>query len=547
MIAPISLEKRIANSELIVEGKVIDSKAIKSENNQINTLHLIEVYTLYKGKKTAQTISVITPGGLLDNVYHKVSPALELNEEEKGIFLLIPAEHNTYKPYSGPQGFIRYNFNGGYASDPFNRYDASLHQTITNLCEQSPQHFSKIERPYKQVKQAKSGPITGISPEVITAGTKSVLTITGTGFGAIRGSGKVIFQNASSGPTDLSPENAEYISWKDNEIKVQVPSGAGTGPVTVSKSGSSTSLQILTIEYAQLNVVTSLGVPYQTSHINDNTQGGYTFFTSPGFNANTAATATFERALINWRNATCINWQLGGSTAGNSTGQDGTNIVRFGNNGELPGGVLAVTSSYYSACGSGTNQVWSVSEIDITYAPDINWNFGSGSPKFGEYDMESVTIHELGHAHQLGHVINDDDIMHRSIGPQVRKRDLTPTNGRAGKFVQAQSVVKKSCGPASMTNYPGCTATGISSAVNSSSQHIFPNPARNQFHIATDLLTEQPATVEIYDLSGKVVLQTNVSSINNTVKTIGLQNGTYLLRLTSNNQQLFTDLFVVSR
>ncbi|MBU1671813.1 MAG: IPT/TIG domain-containing protein [Actinobacteria bacterium] len=65
--------------------------------------------------------------------------------------------------------------------------------------------------------------ITSISPTSGRAGT--IVTITGRDFAKTRGSSYVEFGN-----TRVSA----YVSWSDTRIKVRVPAGAGSGPVTVS-------------------------------------------------------------------------------------------------------------------------------------------------------------------------------------------------------------------------------------------------------------------------------------------------------------------------
>ena len=130
----------------------------------------------------------------------------------------------------------------------------------------------------------------------------------------------------------------------------------------------------------------------------------------PYFDANTNAKNSFIRAMESWRDVTCVNWEVIEPTPSNTTAQDGTNIVRFGNSGELSAGVLATTFSRYLSC--NLSKIWYVSEIDLTYDPDVTWNFDASSPKFSEFDIESVTLHELGHAHQLGH----DALEHLAFG-----------------------------------------------------------------------------------------------------------------------------------
>jgi hypothetical protein len=67
--------------------------------------------------------------------------------------------------------------------------------------------------------------ITSLSP---TSGLQgAVVTVTGTGFGAIQGASTVTFNGAVATPT----------SWSDTQIVVPVPTGATTGPVQVTEGG----------------------------------------------------------------------------------------------------------------------------------------------------------------------------------------------------------------------------------------------------------------------------------------------------------------------
>ena len=67
--------------------------------------------------------------------------------------------------------------------------------------------------------------ISGLSPALATAGTP--VTITGFGFGPTQGSSTVNFNGATATPT----------SWSSSSIVVPAPSGALTGPVTVTVAG----------------------------------------------------------------------------------------------------------------------------------------------------------------------------------------------------------------------------------------------------------------------------------------------------------------------
>jgi len=68
--------------------------------------------------------------------------------------------------------------------------------------------------------------IESIDPDRATEQTE--VTITGSGFGDSRGSNYVTFGG------DVNPEDSDYVSWGNNEIKVKIPNGAESGDVTVT-------------------------------------------------------------------------------------------------------------------------------------------------------------------------------------------------------------------------------------------------------------------------------------------------------------------------
>ncbi len=62
---------------------------------------------------------------------------------------------------------------------------------------------------------------------------------------------------------------------------------------------------------------------------------------------------------------------------------------------------------------------------------------------------------------------------------------------------------------------------------------LFPNPAKDYLNINTQNLTSHDATIELYDIYGKLMLQSTVnSSANSTrIETISLRNGIYMIKI----------------
>jgi hypothetical protein len=271
--------------------------------------------------------------------------------------------------------------------------------------------------------------ITNFSPQSISSGTRSSLTITGLGFGTgPAGAQKYVeFPNADDGGMSyISPELSEYVSWSDNQIVVYVPSDAGTGPFRVVTDGNTvTSSTNLTVTFSIINS----GVAKR--HVNKNGSGGYTFQLENAFNALTPAKNAFVKSLAAWTCQTGINWTIGANTAVDQSGRDGTNVVRFDSGNELPAGVLGVAITYSQSCG---NDNWEIVETDLVFDKERNWYYDNAQPGPSQSDFQSVALHELGHAHNLGHVIDPADMMNFSISGGTTRRVLSASNQNGGAF-----------------------------------------------------------------------------------------------------------------
>lgn len=478
LLREIQLEQRIVNSTLIVEGKVISKHSFwNDDHTMIYTSNRIEVFKIFKGTALSGEIEILTVGGIVDERMIKTNSMLSLSMGETGIFLCETVKHfkalppatagiPRYEAYASMQGFIKYDLQEQTAADPFKKY-YDVENELYKVFSPS-RNYTEI-KPFTIRPNEPSGhrllAITGFSPGTVTAGTGTVLTIDGNAFGATQGAGVVQFSNADDGgATFISPLPSQYISWSDVQIQVEVPAKAGTGVIRVVQGVTFTSGSALTVSYAHLNVNFDPGpgtIAYQTDHINDNGSGGYTWRMNTGFDANAAANAAFVRAFDTWRCGTDVNWTIGATTAINDALSDGTNIICFDNATPLGAGILGVCFSYWSGCSSGPTIVWYVNELDIVFDEGSNitpltWEFGPATPSGSEYDFETVAVHELGHGHQLGHVIASGAIMHYAIFNGASNRSLGANDLAGGNFVQAKSEVANVCGPGAMTAYTGC-------------------------------------------------------------------------------------------
>ena len=493
-MAPVDLATRLSNSSLVIEGKVLASKSFwNNAGNYIYTSHLIEVSRIFKGVLISNKIEVITEGGEVGMSKQVVEPSLELRAGQMGVFTLNKVintpqfGYDVYSSYADMQGFIRYEDHDHSASEPFAKYNnvsSDLYPLLESLL-----NIKISGSPFQNASGNKSpsastAAITSFAPTSITAGTATTLTITGTGFGATQGTGIVEFRNADDGgATFIRPHASQYISWNNTQIVVQVPSRttsgtvttsgtAGTGQIRVTTvSGSTLSAQTLTVNYGHINVFYSNTLTpvqvFNTRH-HGPSSGSITWQMFTGFDANATAKASFLRAFQSWRCATYINWTLGSTVSTNTIALDGVNVIRFDVGAELPAGVLGRCTSYFNGCIFGSAIYFYVRELDIVFDSGANWQYGPAPAAGSQYDFESVALHELGHGHQLTHVINTVDVMHYSIANAQNKRTLNVDDVNGGNAVMARNLSGAVCGQTVMTalNSTNCVLASPTASFN---------------------------------------------------------------------------------
>ena len=278
------------------------------------------------------------------------------------------------------------------------------------------------------------------------------MIIEGSGFGAT--AGVIEFPNADVG--GLGSITLEYgtdiIYWTDSAIRIKVPKEAGTGVLNVkNSSGNVVGTTNITIDWALNPLYHNFReftdfTRQRINFIDANDIGGYTIQINSTSNLlqNTEAIDAFESALSKWQCSTGVNFILDQSGTTADVGNDGICIAKFTD--QLPIGVLAITSSRYKGAGnSGCTQeqtLWRLKEFDIEFASptslpsNLTWNFSSNNPGIFQFDFRSIVAHELGHAHGLAHVVNEESVMHFSItnGEMRRELDNNEVTGAAHKI-----------------------------------------------------------------------------------------------------------------
>lgn len=444
VLVPLSLENRVNPSTLIVEAKVGTQVSYwNAEHSMIFTSHELLLSSVFKGSEylKGNKINIITLGGQVGDKAIKVEPELELESGEIGIFLLVQKD-GEWVSESGPQGFIKIDKYTGVSSDIFNVYPAfSIQNKIKNLTGLPNVEINALLTKVTINNKRATPSISSISPKTLSAGTSTVLTIKGLNFKPSIDTSSVQFKNADDGGASyIKALKRDFISWSDTMIKLIVRTKAGTGKIrlVVAGNGITTSTDTLKVSFAHLNVVSGDSIGYETQQIGMNTSNGITWKMNQRFYDSAGARGAFIRSLERWRCGTYINWDTLGHVKHSSIKSDGVNMCAWDTLNNMPNGVLAQCFSYWSGC-FNPGLKWYVNELDIRFrirpTNTTNWNYTTGQASSNQFHFESVATHELGHGHQMGHVINSAVVMHYSIANGQNKPSLSTDDINAGNYV----------------------------------------------------------------------------------------------------------------
>ncbi|HEX2684883.1 MAG TPA: hypothetical protein VHL77_13150, partial [Ferruginibacter sp.] len=466
----VPLDRKIQRSSLIVEGRVVEQHCFwNNKHTMIFTSNKIEVFKIFKGSMTATHIEVVTPGGVINDTAVQASELLSLTNGEIGVFFCYPNLLNLRSPqthtilydiWASAQGCFKYDNEGRKASAPFVKYESVENGLYPELQFKTGRAYTDIKpsfsvaqlRPTEGPQQRPQATVTSFSPASVVAGAisdaaQNVLTINGTGFGTATGVARVEFDDPDNGsggaatsgstifaaPGHASNTSDYVISWSPTQIVLRVPAKVGTGFFTVYDDAGSPGISptALDVKYANLTFGAFGSSPrYKMITLgNRNTTGGYTYFYSNvnGAGATDFALSTsepaFARAMATWRELYGVNFVFGGAIANqvvNANNVNDNTIMLDNTNtgtGPLADGVLAVCWTSANACvGSfnaprlGFDIVIRNPGVSIDASGDFGFNDGpcrtaTGGPPF-IIDMETVCLHEIGHAINLGH-IND--------------------------------------------------------------------------------------------------------------------------------------------
>ena len=504
----IYLDQKINESECIIEGEVIQQQSFKSKaKNKIFTLNTIKVFSVLKGN-VAQQINIVTAGGSVGKQMEFASSLLSLKKGQVGMFFLnkemdLPDYTDVYTVYASAQGFYNYNLNEERVSEVYNYYNSNAFYTLLQV-----DYNLKVKQLYHPLVWENNNNvnrltvINNFSPLTVSAGIGNQITINGFGFGNTRGASKVLFKNANDGGlTEIEAEPSQYISWADNKIVVAVSHQAGSGKIAIVVDGSrAQSSAALQINYAIINTG-SQSLVNPSRLVARNANKGYIWNMNAVFDSDSIAKSNFLISFKKWRCKTYINWTIGNNTNINYSERDTVSVITFDENNELPLGVLGLCYSYYSGC---TEDDWFIEEQDVLIRKSDKWHFGDQIIPTNKIDFQSVVLHELGHAHQLAHVIKNTDLMHYSISNGEQKRTIENVNLEAAQWMINKSLESNICDKKRMQLLDSelCNDEnfGFFNTI------VYPNPFNELLNIDFYLDRSDKLNISLFDVTGKLVI-----------------------------------------
>ncbi len=581
------IEKLISGSEVIVEGEYIEKKSyFTSDKRHIYTLNKIKLFNIHKGNGIdSDYIYVITQGGAVGNKIMKVIPSLQLQEGDKGFFLVNNKELNlidfdknkkVFLLSKDVQGFFKYNkLNGNltnqvYSFDSPNELRSELiSQNSTNLgLFDNETYFIKDDIEKNQFIN-ESTSISSYSPSTVVGGVGMILTINGQGFGS--DVGVIAFRQVDDGgQTYTNALSSQIQLWTDTKIEVEVPSSAGSGNFYVQPVGTTSKYygSNFTVSHGIINVTLSWSLfrdgttqALPLVHIggynsqNNFQDGNYVLNFSNEFNQNSDRVGSFVNGLEEWSCLTGLNYVISENTVSNAdTGEDGINKVTFTNDSSL--GYLGIykpkaTCSYYNyqffryqsaAC--------YINEFDIDINGAAAWDYSAhidGSVNPFRYDSSGTFRHELGHSGGLEHVINTESLMHYSGG---RGSDIDKESAEFKDAVNAKLLrdLDEHMGEGvTKLELSECYLQSLSiSDLNLKSQiKYFPNPFEDYINLYNPS-NEKIESLVIFDLSGKIVeehfFDSNFERF--TLETQKIQKGIYFSTLKMKSGDLKTHTLI---
>ncbi len=379
----VQADKPLSEFELLVEGA--DSIVIgqverqvsrwNDEHTRIYSSVTLQIEKKLKGKIKDSTVTLVVPGGEVEGITQVVTGTPWFIPGERLAVLLSGQKDGTFEIYGLNKG--KYTLGKGELADGATTLD-DLKTMVAGKAQATAAGLT-IENSSDYASAAaaltSSPVITSVSPSSASAGTDSPVTISGSGFGSTAGTVYFFYCN---GEASIA---GNIVSWSNNNIVVKVPIGTVGGYAASASSGwlyVRTSSGIDSSKYPFAVTFSYGGVKWAGA------SPVVKYYVNPYSSDPAGSIAAVRAAASTWSNVSGSGFSFSyeGTTSTTAYGYNSRNEIMWVNMGS--GGVIGQAIYWYS----GGNIV----EADIEFNKYYSWSTsGSGM------DIESITLHELGH------------------------------------------------------------------------------------------------------------------------------------------------------
>ncbi|MBI5594350.1 MAG: matrixin family metalloprotease [Deltaproteobacteria bacterium] len=451
-----SLEELASGADFIIVGKVLHQESHwNRDKTAIYTKVVISTEEHLKGRAKSDDITIAVPGGKIGDTTVEVTDVPDFSVGEKVVIFVRPLTDKQVADDGlvtagddAPWFRIHGGFQGKFSvledkigNLPLVKFKERISKALTGGVPAYPESESMLNP--ESVSSIQT--ISGISPSSASAGTNTLISISGNGFGASTGT-----------PYFYYKDNGYYgcqscvSAWSDSDVVVKVPvftaingysASAGSGPVYLTTpAGDKSNAFPFTVTFSYGGIKWTGASPVVEFKVNTN--------------GNAAILKAVQDAADTWNAVPnkSFSFKYAGTTSAVKTSGNQINEIIWA---DLQDGIIG-QASMRSIGGV-------ISECDITFNTKFKWNSDASTPK-DAMDVHTIALHEMGHWLNLrdlygnvsGYPTDIDKIMYGYGGYGVQKRTLTLYDTLGMRYI-----------------YPGANPCAASLSLTNSPYHLF--------------------------------------------------------------------------
>jgi len=435
LMLEMSLEELASGADSIIVGQVLHRKSHwNRDKTEIYTRVVISTEERLKGSAHSGNIVIAVPGGQIGDTTVEVTDVPDFSIGEKVVVFLRPltdkqvAEDGLVNTGDDVPWFqIHGGFQGKFSvlddkvgTLPLMKFKERISNALTGGFPSHPESLNMLD----SESLSSIATISGITPSSASAGTNTLITISGSNLGTSPGT-----------PYFYYKDNGYYgcsscvSSWSDSDVVVKVPiftasngysATAGSGPVYLTNpAGDKSNSFPFTVTFSYGGIRWTGASPVVEFKVNPN--------------GDDAILKAVQNAADTWNSVPNqrFSFKYAGTTSVAKTTTNKINEIIWAN---LQPGVIGQTSIRSSG---GV-----ISECDIAFNKNFNWSTNASTPN-DAMDVHTIALHEMGHWLNLrdlygnvsGYPTDIDKIMYGYGNYGMQKRSLTDNDGRGMRYI----------------------------------------------------------------------------------------------------------------